>query len=175
MRLENPNNELLFLIIYIFTEINKYICIYYIMSKQIVVYYYATDPKIEDYSVKLPSYDPNQNSSYNVNSEATIFPIYDGNFIEIGKIKRFGTNATEINGINQFISWHYTIYFYNNNNSVSFEINNIEGEGSFYKPNVSINSVITSCSGNIYANRGTVEIYPYNNQVKSRKITINIY
>jgi hypothetical protein len=90
-------------------------------------------------------------------------------------MKRYGTNASEINGINQFISWHFTIYFYKDNNSVSFEINNIENFETYYKPNVPINSVITSCSGKIYASRGSVEIYPYDNNIKSRKITINIY
>lgn len=144
------------------------------MSDQIIVYFYATDPQIETYNLKLTPIK-NDNPTYSVNSQAAIYPIYDSNFNEIGKMKRFGTNVSELNLKNQYISWYYTIYFYKDNNSVSFEINDIESFNPYFKPYVPINSVITSCSGSIYASRGTVQIYPYDNKVKSRKIIISLY
>jgi hypothetical protein len=149
------------------------------MSSIIELYYYATDAKIKEYSLKMNSIDKTCELDENV-AYLTVssFPLYsyDNPYKPIGILKRSGTQLVDDDQKNEFVTQLCTIYFYNKNDTVSFELNDIENrDGTFYPPNIYLNSVITSCSGDIYSKRGTVSILPLDNEIKTRIITINLY
>jgi len=146
------------------------------MSSVIELYYYATDPKIKNYSLEIENNDNSDTSVAYLTADS--LPLYsnDNPYKAIGILKRSGTQVPSVDQSDEFVTQLCTIYFYNQNNSISFELNDIEyRNGKFYPPNIYINSVITSCSGDIYSKRGTVSILPLDNEIKTRIIKITLY
>ena len=146
------------------------------MSKIIELYYYATDLKIKSYSLPMKNDNLNDSSVAELTGDSYPLYSYDNPYKPIGLLKRSGTQLPSEDQNSEFVTQLCTIYFYNQNNSVSFELNGIENkDGVFYPANVYLNSVITSCSGDIYAMRGTVSILPLDNEIKTRIIKIILY
>jgi hypothetical protein len=146
------------------------------MAQQFFVYYYATDPEIKSNSVALPPEDVVKENYSDLTLQS--YPLYDNNFQEIGLLTRFITSIYSENIRDEFYqTYNYTIFLYDSKNTINFNFTFVsKNDGSnFFKAGVPINSIITSCSGTIYDKRGTVQILPFDNDVKSRLVTITIY
>ena len=147
------------------------------MAEQFSVFYYATDPAEKSHYVALPPEDSTKDNYSDLGLQS--FPLYDNNFKEIGLLTRFITSIYSENSREEYYqTYNYTIFFYDSSNSINFNFSNlikIEGNTGLFKAGVPINSVITSCSGNIYDRRGTVQLLPFDNDVKSRMLTITLY
>lgn len=143
------------------------------MSKKIELYYYSKNPENENFNIQLKGGKKSTAYSY-----ANTFPLYNAgdSYKPIGLLKRFGTQVYLSDGTLGYFTQLFTIYFNDSNDTISFQIDNIDIQGSkYYKPGVPLNSVITSCSGSIWNNRGTVQILPFDNEIKTRLITVTLY
>ena len=145
------------------------------MTTEIIVYYYELDPHITGEFVAVPSQDITKDN-FSLLDLGT-YPLYDNDFKKIGLLTRFVTDIYLDYNNKYYQVYNYTIFFDNSNDSINFNFTFIAdpNNGGVFPPNVPINSVITSCSGNIYDKRGTVQLLPLDNDVQSRIITINLY
>lgn len=147
------------------------------MASEIIFYSYALDPNIINFELPVSCEDNTKPNNSYLNYE--IIPIYDNEFKQIGVITRVivGIYNDNINQIEYYENYDYTIWFFNNYDSINFNFNlpYIVGSGSFFIPNIPINSVITNCSGSIWNKKGTSQILPLDNDVKTRIYTIILY
>ena len=145
------------------------------MASQYVFYYYATDPNLKTVEVTLPIEDitkPNYSSLY-----YDTIQLYDNDFKQVGVLTRVVPNIYSQNSSEEYYSiYNWTIWFNNNSDSINYNSNEIDSDDSpYFKPGVPINSVITNCSGSIWDKKGTVELLPLDNKVKSRILTVTLY
>jgi hypothetical protein len=139
-------------------------------KKSITCYYSALDPEKQTYESKIPNID--EISPY---QEGYIYmqtnKLFNDNNDEVGILKTDATQYTYDDNV-LYENRIWTVFFYG---SVSFPIT-ITGKNdtSFFKPGDYYKMPILYCSGNdIYNQTGTVEIFVYDNDAKSRSITIN--
>lgn len=144
------------------------------MSKKFVIYYYALDPIQTNAEVALPIEDikkENYSSLY-----YDIITAYDNNFEKVGVITRNVRNIYTGELSDYYTIDNWTIWLNNGLDSINFNINRFLNESSaYFIPNVVVKSVITNCSGSIWDKKGTVEILPLDNKVKTRIITVTLY
>ena len=145
------------------------------MASQYVFYYYATNPDLKSVEVALPPEDitkPIYSALY-----YDTMPLYDNDFKQVGVLTRVIPDIYSQNSSEELYSiYNCTIWFNNNSDSINYNFNQIlSGDTPYFKPGVPIKSVITNCSGSIWNKKGTVELLPLDNKVKSRIITVTLY
>ena len=145
------------------------------MSTRQYLYYYQKDPAITGEYVAVPPSDACKDN-FSLLNLAT-FPLYDNDFKKTGLLTRFVTDIYLDNNNTYYQVYYYTIFYDNTNDSINFNFTfkSNPDNGGVFPPNVPINSVITSCSGNIYNKRGTVQLLPLDNEPQSRILTIDLY
>ena len=145
------------------------------MASQYVFYYYATDTNFSSVEVALPPEDVTKPLYSSLAYD--IIQLYDNDFKQVGVLTRviptiYSQNSSE----KLYPIFNCTIWLNNNSDSINFNFNQIiSGDEPFFKPGVPINSVITNCSGSIWNKKGTVELLPLDNKVKSRILTVTLY
>ena len=145
------------------------------MTTERVVYYYELDPHATSQYIAVPSQDITKDN-FSLLDLGT-YPLYDNDFKKIGLATRYVTDIYLDYDNKYYQVYYYTLFFDETNDSISFNFTFITDpdNGGHFPYNNSINSVITSCSGNIYNKRGTVEFLPIDNDPRSIIITINLY
>ena len=137
-------------------------------------YYYETDPKISNQYVAVPSSSGTQ-PNFSLLDLGT-YPLYDNHFIKIGTLTRFVTDIYLEADNKYYQIYYYTIFFDNTNDSISFNFTFISDptNGGTFPAGFKINSLITSCSGNLYDKKGKVVLEPLDNQPKTRILTVTL-
>ena len=135
----------------------------------LVCYYSALDPSFQTYVQTIPNINPESSSI----GELVLnnIPLYNDLYEEIGILKWDTTDVTVSD--KAYVNRTYTAYF-NNYGSVSFPLAfTIIPDTPYFTPGSLFKMPILYCSGNdIYNLKGTVELYIYGNDVKTRSITI---
>jgi hypothetical protein len=145
------------------------------MTTQIFLYYYELDPQITNKYIAVPSIDITKENFSLLNLGT--YPLYDNDFKKVALLTRFVTDIYLDSNDKYYQVYNYTIFFDDSNDSINFNFTFITdpNNGGSFPVNIPINCVITSCSGNIYDKRGTVQLLPLDNHAKSRILTISLY
>ena len=148
------------------------------MSKPIIVYYYANDPLKTSYQENIPNND--KLSPYKSYLLIITYPLYNDLITNVGLLKITITSAE--NNINKefyedktYYNYDFSYFFYDTNITIttSYAFSTVKDE-AYFEVNVPIKTPITYCSGDIYYETGIVELLPYDNDIKSRRITITL-
>ncbi len=136
----------------------------------LVCYFSATDPTFQTYIQEIPNIVPVSSST----SKIVLFnvPLYNDLNHKIGLLKQDQTDTTLSDNIS-YANRIYTAYF-DGYGSVSFPLT-LRGDPNtpFFTPGTLFKMPILYCSGNdIYNLKGTVELFCYGNDVRTRSITI---
>lgn len=141
------------------------------MPKTIYLYYYATDPNIESYSINVPNDNdttkPSSNNSYDV------CDLFDDKFIKIGQLAR-NLQLPYMNNSDGNGQYYQNIVLEDGSLTVVFNYFSKNISGDYFPGGIPIPFTYLYGSGSYFNQKISGFLLPYDNDVKSRAYVINI-